>query len=297
METILLKGKPVSIELLGGLKSRIDELSLVDIVPKLAAILVGDDPASQVYVNSKRKAFEKHGCKSETFHLPSDSDQQQIIDLINRLNEDSQIHGILIQLPLPKSFDSKKILNSVLPEKDVDGFHPFNLGSLLEGNPTFIPCTPNGVLEILKFYDIPVSGSHVVIVGRSNIVGKPLFALLSQKFEIGNATVTLCHTGTKDLTKHTLEADILIAAVGSPKMIKENMVKKGVNIIDVGINRVNDDSERGYHLVGDIDTDSMIGIANSITPVPGGVGPMTITMLLHNTVVSAEKCRQLELSA
>jgi methylenetetrahydrofolate dehydrogenase (NADP+)/methenyltetrahydrofolate cyclohydrolase len=228
--------------------------------------------------------------------LSSDSDQQEIIDLINKLNENDEIHGILIQLPLPKTFDSKKILNSVLPEKDVDGFHPFNLGSLLEGNPTFIPCTPNGVLEILKFYDIPVAGCHVVIVGRSNIVGKPLFALLAQKFEIGNATVTLCHTGTKDLKKHTLEADILIAAVGSPEMINKNMVKKGVNIIDVGINRVDDDSERGYHLVGDVDTASMIGIAKSITPVPGGVGPMTITMLLHNTVVSAEKCRKLELS-
>ena len=296
MDTILLRGRPVSISLLEQLKGRINKLSANNVVPKLAAILVGDDPASQVYVNSKKKAFETYGCKSETFHFPFNFNQHEIIDLINKLNQDDQIHGILVQLPLPKALDSKKILNSVLPEKDVDGFHPFNLGSLLEGNPTFIPCTPNGVLEIFKFYDIQVSGRHVVIVGRSNIVGKPLFALLAQKFEIGNATVTLCHTGTKNLKKYLLDADILIAAVGSPKMIDGNMVKEGVDIIDVGINRIDDDSSRGYHLVGDVDTDSVLGVANSVTPVPGGVGPMTITMLLHNTVVSAEKCRTLELS-
>ena len=175
------------------------------------------------------------------------------------------------------------------PKKDVDGFHPRNLGLLLEGNPNFIPCTPHGILEILKYYGIPVSGRHAVIVGRSNIVGKPIFALLSQKLEMGNATVTICHTGTNNLITHTKQADIIIAAAGSPNMITGEMIKVGVDIIDVGINRVDNNSEKGYKLVGDVDTQSVMGIANSVTPVPGGVGPMTITMLLYNTVIAAEK--------
>ncbi len=295
MDTLILKGKPVSAAICASLKPRIKLLKEDNIIPKLAAILVGDDPASQMYVNSKASAFEKMGCSSQTFKLRSDSDKTAILELIDQLNSDDEIHGILIQLPLPLHLDSTKILHTVVPEKDVDGLHPQNLGLLLEGNPTFIPCTPQGILEILKFYNIPIAGRHAVIVGRSNIVGKPMFALLSQKFEMGNATVTICHTGTKDLTAHTKHADILIAAAGLPHMIKSNMIKEGVDIIDVGINRIDDDSGRGYRVMGDVCTESILGIAHSVTPVPGGVGPMTITMLLNNTVLSAEKCWKLDL--
>ena len=293
METLLLKGKPVSDSIRLSLEPRVQSLIEIGIVPKLAAIIVGDDPASQVYVRNKARAFEKLSCESQTYRLDSKSNEENVLTLIDRLNNDPSIHGILVQLPLPNHLDSKTILHTVSPNKDVDGFHPENLGLLLEGNPNFIPCTPHGVLEILRHYDISVSGRHAVIVGRSNIVGKPMFALLAQKFEMGNATVTICHTGTKDLAAYTKQGDIIIAAAGSPNMISGDMIKEGADIIDVGINRVDDDSEKGYTLVGDVNTESVMGIANSVTPVPGGVGPMTITMLLVNTVKSAEKCVEL----
>ena len=293
METLLLKGKPVSDSIRLSLEPRVQSLKEIGIVPKLAAIIVGDDPASQVYVRNKARAFEKLSCESQTYRLDSKSNEENVLTLIDRLNNDPSVHGILVQLPLPNHLDSKMILHTVSPNKDVDGFHPENLGLLLEGNPNFIPCTPHGVLEILRHYDIAVSGRHAVIVGRSNIVGKPMFALLAQKFEMGNATVTICHTGTKDLAAYTKQGDIIIAAAGSANMITGNMIKEGADIIDVGINRVNDDSEKGYTLVGDVNTESVMGIANSVTPVPGGVGPMTITMLLVNTVKSAEKCVEL----
>ena len=293
METLLLKGKPVSDSIRLSLEPRVQSLIETGIVPKLAAIIVGDDPASQVYVRNKARAFRKLSCESQTYQLDSKSSEEDVLTLIDRLNNDPSVHGILVQLPLPNHLDSKTILHTVSPNKDVDGFHPENLGLLLEGNPNFIPCTPHGVLEILRHYDIPVSGRHAVIVGRSNIVGKPMFALLAQKFEMGNATVTICHTGTKDLAAYTKQGDIIIAAAGSPNMITGDMIKEGVDIIDVGINRVDDDSEKGYTLVGDVNTESVMGIANSVTPVPGGVGPMTITMLLVNTVNSAEKCVEL----
>ena len=293
METLLLKGKPVSDSIRLSLDPRVQSLKEIGIVPKLAAIIVGDDPASQVYVRNKARAFEKLNCESQTYQLDSRSSEEDVLTLIVRLNNDPSVHGILVQLPLPKHLDSKTILHTVSPNKDVDGFHPENLGLLLEGNPNFIPCTPHGVIEILRHYDIPISGRHAVIVGRSNIVGKPMFALLAQKFEMGNATVTICHTGTKDLAAYTKQGDIIIAAAGSPNMITGDMIKEGADIIDVGINRVDDDSEKGYTLVGDVNTESVMGIANSVTPVPGGVGPMTITMLLVNTVKSAEKCVEL----
>ena len=293
METLLLKGKPVSDSIRLSLEPRVQSLKEIGIVPKLAAIIVGDDPASQVYVRNKARAFEKLSCESQTYRLDSKSNEENVLTLIDRLNNDPSAHGILVQLPLPNHLDSKTILHTVSPNKDVDGFHPENLGLLLEGNPNFIPCTPHGVLEILRHYDISVSGRHAVIVGRSNIVGKPMFALLAQKFEMGNATVTICHTGTKDLAAYTKQGDIIIAAAGSPNMITGDMIKEGADIIDVGINRVDDDSEKGYTLVGDVNTESVMGIANSVTPVPGGVGPMTITMLLVNTVKSAEKCVEL----
>ena len=293
METLLLKGKPVSDSIRLSLEPRVQALIETGIVPKLAAIIVGDDPASKVYVRNKARAFRKLNCESQTYQLNSKSSEKDVLTVIDRLNNDPSVHGILVQLPLPNHLDSKAILHRVSPNKDVDGFHPENLGLLLEGNPNYIPCTPHGVLEILRHYDIPVSGRHAVIVGRSNIVGKPMFALLAQKFEMGNATVTICHTGTKDLAAYTKQGDIIIAAAGSANMITGDMIKEGADIIDVGINRVDDDSEKGYILVGDVNTKSVMGIANSVTPVPGGVGPMTITMLLVNTVTSAEKCVEL----
>tara|TARA_B100001750_G_scaffold231890_1_gene230483 strand:+ start:676 stop:1569 length:894 start_codon:yes stop_codon:yes gene_type:complete len=293
METLLLKGKPVSDSIRLSLEPRVQALIETGIVPKLAAIIVGDDPASKVYVRNKAQAFRKLNCESQTYQLNSESSEKDVLTVIDRLNNDPSVHGILVQLPLPNHLDSKAILHRVSPNKDVDGFHPENLGLLLEGNPNYIPCTPHGVLEILRHYDIPVSGRHAVIVGRSNIVGKPMFALLAQKFEMGNATVTICHTRTKDLASFTKQGDIIIAAAGSANMITGDMIKEGTDIIDVGINRVDDDSEKGYILVGDVNTKSVMGIANSVTPVPGGVGPMTITMLLVNTVTSAEKCVEL----
>ena len=293
METFLLKGKAVSDAIRLNLEPRVKALKEVDIVPQLAAILVGNNPASQVYVRNKARAFEKLNCKSQTIQIEADLDEEKVLVLIDTLNKDVNVHGILVQLPLPAHLDSKKILHRVYPEKDVDGFHPQNLGLLFEGNPNFIPCTPHGILEIFKYYDIPISGRHAVIIGRSNIVGKPMFALLAQKFEMGNATVTICHTGTQNLIDHTKRADILIAAIGSSEMITGDMIKEGVDIVDVGINRVNDNSEKGYELVGDVDTKSVMGIAHSVTPVPGGVGPMTITMLISNTILSAEKSREL----
>ena len=293
METLLLKGKPVSDSIRLSLEPRVQALIETGIVPKLAAIIVGDDPASKVYVRNKARAFRRLSCESQTYQLDLKSSEEDILTLIDRLNNDPSVHGILVQLPLPNHLDSKAILHRVSPNKDVDGFHPENLGLLLEGNPNFIPCTPHGVLEILRHYDISVSGRHAVIVGRSNIVGKPMFALLAQKFEMGNATVTICHTRTKDLASFTKQGDIIIAAAGSANMITGDMIKEGADIIDVGINRVDDDSEKGYILVGDVNTKSVMGIANSVTPVPGGVGPMTITMLLVNTVTSAEKCVEL----
>ena len=288
VETQILKGKPVADAIKANLSHEVKGLATQNIIPGLAAILVGDDPASQVYVRSKQRVFEKLSCYSETFRLPAETTETELLALISSLNVNPKFHGILVQLPLPKDINSRNILLSIDPKKDVDGFHPINLGNLLEGSPQFIPCTPNGVIQILKHYNIPVSGRYAVIVGRSNIVGKPMFALLAQKFEKGNATVTICHTGTPDITNFTKQADIIIAAAGIPHLITGDMISEGVDIIDVGINRVDDDSEKGYHLTGDVQYDSVLGIANSVTPVPGGVGPMTITMLLANTIQSAK---------
>ena len=289
METKILKGKTVSKHIKSNLSELISSLKKEGIIPGLAAVLVGDDPASQVYVNSKSKIFASNGCYSKTYKMPANSSEKEILDLIDELNNSNQIHGILIQLPLPKHLDSKKILNKVDPRKDVDGFHPLNLGCLLEGSPNFLPCTPHGIIKILEYYNIKTSGKHVVIIGRSNIVGKPMFALLAQKFKVGNSTVTMCHTGTKDISYFTKQADIIVAAVGVPEMLTGDMIKEGVCLVDVGINRVEDNnSEKGYRLVGDIHSESVLGKASSLTPVPGGVGPMTITMLLYNTVKSAQ---------
>ena len=288
MDTQILKGKPVSDSLRSKLSLRINKLKDIGIIPSLNVILVGNDPASSIYVNTKARVFNKLGCNSKIIRVDNDSTEANVLYLIEQQNNDISCHGILVQLPLPNHIDESKIIEAISPDKDVDGFHPYNLGRLLSGSPSFVPCTPSGIIEIMKFYEISISGSNTVIIGRSNIVGKPMYALLSQNFDFGNATVTMCHTKTKDLNSFTKEADIIIAAVGVPHFVTADMISEGVDIIDVGINRVDDQSEKGYSIVGDVDYDSVLGIARSITPVPGGVGIMTVTMLLNNTIQSAE---------
>ena len=288
-ETKILSGKEVASTVYNGLSSRIDRLTSEKITPGLAAVLVGDDPASQVYVRNKRRRFENMGLLGETFRMGDDSSESDVLTLINDLNSDDRFHGILIQLPLPKGIDSDNVLRSVRPDKDVDGFHPENLGLLAAGNHRFIPCTPKGILRILQFYNIETSGKHAVIVGRSNIVGRPLALMLSAKNDTSNATVTVCHSRTPDIANYTNQADIVIAAVGMPSLIKGDMITDGTVIIDVGINRVKDNSDKGYKLSGDVDYESVMDKASAITPVPGGVGPMTIAMLVENTVEAAER--------
>ena len=289
INTKILSGKTVADSVKNDLKNEVSKLLNQNVIPKLSAIIVGDDPASLIYVNTKHKTFKKFNCESEINKFDNKVSEEKIINFINKLNEDNSVHGILVQLPLPKSIDSEKVLHSISPNKDVDGFHPLNLGLLLKGSPKFIPCTPLGCLEILKYYNIDVQTKHVVIIGRSNIVGKPLMNLLSGKYEIGNSTVTLCHSRTKNLKKYTVMADILISAVGKKRTINRDMIKKGAIILDVGINRITDkNSNKGYSIVGDVDFESVIGFAGAITPVPGGVGPMTISMLLYNTIKSAK---------
>ncbi len=286
--TKILSGKEVAESVYDRMDESIISLSSQGVVPGLAAVLMGSDPASEVYVRMKTKRFSKLKLHSETFYMPADLKEHDIADVISKLNENPKYHGILVQLPLPKHIDTEKILNAVSPKKDVDGFHPENLGRLASGKPRFIPCTPKGILEILKHYDISTQGKHVVVVGRSNIVGRPISLLLGLKNDTGNATVTVCHSRTPDIGYHTRQADIIIAAVGVNKLIDADMVSPGTVIIDVGVNRVDDDSEKGYHLEGDVNFDAVQGIASAVTPVPGGVGPITIAMLVENTVEAAE---------
>ena len=249
------------------------------IVPGLAAVLVGDDPASEIYVRNKRKACEKVGIYSEEHKLPAETTEEQLLGLVNKLNEDTKIHGILVQLPLPGHIDETKILRTVSPLKDVDGFHPYNVGLLVEGNPRFVSCTPSGIIKMLDFYNIEIKGKEVVVVGRSNIVGKPVSMLLLHR----HGTVTICHSRTKPLEEVTRRADILVAAIGRANFITADMVKDGAVVIDVGINRKDDGK-----LTGDVDFEAVSEKASYITPVPGGVGPMTIAMLLYNTYLSAK---------
>jgi methylenetetrahydrofolate dehydrogenase (NADP+) / methenyltetrahydrofolate cyclohydrolase len=251
------------------------------ITPHLAAVLVGDDPASQVYVRNKERACENCGLKSTLHRLPVDTTQQQLATLVAELNADGTVHGILVQLPLPKHLDSTPILDAILPGKDVDGFHPENVGLMLQGRPRFLPCTPHGVMKMLQHQNIDTAGKHAVVIGRSDIVGKPMAALLVQRG--ADATVTICHSRTADIAAICSQADILIAAVGIPEFVKGNMIKPGAVVIDVGINRLND------KLVGDVDYAEAVEIASAITPVPGGVGPMTIAMLLQNTLEAARQ--------
>ena len=257
--------------------------------PGLAAVLVGEVPASEVYVRNKIRACQEVGILTETFHLEATVPESQVISLVHDLNADPRFHGILVQLPLPDAITERHVIVAIDPDKDVDGLHPLNGGLLLQGQPRFIPATPAGIQQMLLRSGNDPAGKHVVVCGRSNIVGKPLAALLLQKAPGANATVTLCHTGTQDLGAITRQADILVAAMGSPQVITGDMVKPGAVVIDVGINRVDDPSAaRGYRLVGDVDFDSTAPVAGAISPVPGGVGPMTIAMLLSNTLRSAQ---------
>ncbi|MBT4421421.1 MAG: bifunctional methylenetetrahydrofolate dehydrogenase/methenyltetrahydrofolate cyclohydrolase FolD [Candidatus Marinimicrobia bacterium] len=286
---LILSGKEVSLAVKSDLKDRIAKLKEKGITPGLTAVLVGEDPASQVYVHSKERQSGKLGFNSQVLRLDENTSQTELLQVVKDLNEDDNVHGILVQLPLPKHIDSQLIIEAIDPNKDVDGFHPVSVGKLVLDLDGFVSCTPAGILEIMKYYKIETSGKHVVVVGRSNIVGKPMANLMIQKKALGNATVTLVHTRTPDMGVHTRQADILIAAAGVPEFITEDMVKAGAVVIDVGINRVDDAStEKGYRLVGDVDFAGVSEKCSAITPVPGGVGPMTIAMLLSNTVKSAE---------
>jgi len=284
----LIDGKKISNDIKSELEIKVQKLiERSEQVPGLVVIIVGHNPASQVYVNSKRRACEKIGMKSIVEELPENTSEEKLLDLIYKYNDDDSFHGILVQLPLPKHIDEDKIIDSINPNKDVDGFHPVNLGNLVIGKDTYYPCTPNGIVELLKRYEIETSGKHVVVVGRSNIVGKPIANMLLQKKENANSIVTICHSAAEDLSYYTKQADILIAAIGRPNFITEDMVKDDVVVIDVGINRVEDASkERGYRIVGDVDFENVSNKSSFITPVPGGVGPMTIAMLLTNTYTS-----------
>ena len=288
-ETKILSGKTVSQNVYNSLKSRIDTLKSSGCTPGLAAILVGDNPASHVYIKSKTNQFAKLDLYSESFKMPDDTSERDVLSLINDLNNDERFHGILVQMPLPEQLNETAIIEAVNPLKDVDGFHPENLGRLTAGHPRFIPCTPKGIMRILEYYKIDPSGKHVVVLGRSNIVGRPVSILTSLKKSFSNATTTICHSGTKDIPYYSQQADILIAAIGVSEFVKADHIKDGAVIIDVGISRIEDDSEKGYKLVGDVDFDSVKDKASAITPVPGGVGPMTIAMLVENTVEAAKR--------
>lgn len=293
MSEKIMDGKALAAGMREELKERVVLLAEKGVTPGLGVLLVGDNPASQSYVTAKEKACADVGIHSQEIRLPADATQQEILAVVEGYNKDNRIHGILVQLPLPDARMESAVIAAIDPEKDVDGFHPVNIGRMILGETAFLPCTPHGVLQMLNRSGHPVAGQHVVIVGRSNIVGRPLANLLTLKNELGNATVTICHTGTRDLGYHTRQADIIVAAAGRPNTITAEMVKDGAVIVDVGVNRVEDATRpRGYRLVGDVDFDGVFEKVAAITPVPGGVGPMTITMLLYNTVWSAERVIQ-----
>lgn len=285
----LLDGKKISEEIINELKVKTTALvKSRNVRPGLAVLLVGDDPASSIYVKSKAKACEKIGFHSIVEKIPEKSSEQEVLEIITKWNMDPHIHGILVQMPLPEHINSTRAILAIDPKKDVDGFHPESVGRLVTGLPGFVPCTPAGIMELLSRYNIQTSGKHAVVVGRSNIVGKPIANLLYQKNKNANSIVTICHSAIDDIGIFTRQADILVAAVGKPYMIKERDVKEGVTIIDVGINRVTDDTrEKGYRVVGDVDFDGVKDKSYAITPVPGGVGRMTIAMLMMNTYKAA----------
>jgi methylenetetrahydrofolate dehydrogenase (NADP+)/methenyltetrahydrofolate cyclohydrolase len=304
METRILRGKKVAEAIKSELAAELQELAKKDLVPGLATVLVGEDPASQIYVSNKARTCESLGMHSESIQLPTETTTEELLEVVNRLNRTNEIDGILVQAPLPDQINEDLILSSVLPEKDVDGFHPQNVGNLCSGKIGLAPCTPMGIMELLKREKIPIQSAEAVVVGRSNLVGKPLALLLLHQ----HATVTLCHSRTRDLPAVCRRADILVAAVGRPALLTRDYFKEGVVIIDVGINRVDDLEEaarfwgkesdrlprireKGYTLVGDVDPRDPLGVAAAVTPVPGGVGPLTIAHLMKNTVIACKMRR------
>jgi len=282
----VIDGRAIAAKVLGSLPQQITDLKQRGITPGLAFVRVGEDPASKVYVGRKEKACAELGIYSETHLLPENSDERTLLKLIDDLNADAKFHGILVQAPLPKQISEAKVYSHVRPEKDVDGFHPVNVGKLMLGDPTgFHPCTPAGIVQLLVHSNVKTEGAEVVVLGRGNIVGKPMAAMLCQKGKYANATVTICHSATRDIQAHCRRADILIAAMGVAQFVKADMVKPGATVIDVGVNRVDG------KLVGDIDFAAVQKVAGKITPNPGGVGPMTIAMLMQNTVTAAQRAR------
>jgi len=295
MSAEIIDGREISKQIRAEIASEVEKLKAeTGKVPGLAVVLVGEDPASQVYVGMKEKACRKAGINSIEHRLPADTPREELLELIKKLNSDPAVNGILVQLPLPDHIDETEVLNAIALEKDVDGFHPANVGKLMLGEETFLPCTPHGIQELLLRSKVPIKGAHVVVVGRSNIVGKPVAMILVQKKEGANATVTICHTRTKDMGFHTRQADILIVAAGRPKVVTAEMVKEGAVVIDVGVNQTGTTPEGKRILCGDVDFESVKEKASAITPVPGGVGPMTIAMLLQNTLKAFKRQERIE---
>lgn len=291
MTAKILDGKQLAAHMRADIATQVAELKTKHgVTPGLGVILIGMDPASTSYVTAKEKACEEAGMYSQDVRVAAETTQEEALALVRRMNADPRIHGILVQLPLPKHIDEAAVIHAIAPEKDVDGFTPVNVGRMMIGASCFLPCTPHGIIQMLIHAGVETSGKHAVVVGRSNIVGKPVAHLLMRKAKGGNATVTVCHTGTKDLSVFTKQADILVVAAGRPNTVTGEMVKPGAVVIDVGVNRVPDATKKnGFRLVGDVDFDSAAQVASLITPVPGGVGPMTITMLLYNTLESATR--------
>jgi len=287
MSAQIIDGKQIALDVRAGVAEKVAALKAKGITPCLAVILVGENPASVSYVTGKRKALAEAGMADKSVELPENTSEEDLLKLIGELNRDDSVHGILVQLPLPKHINEDKIIMAISPEKDVDGFHPVNVGNLVIGKKAFLPCTPHGIIVLLERMGIETSGKHAVVIGRSNIVGKPVSLLLARKET--NCTVTICHTGTKNMAEITRQADILIAASGHPHTVTADMVKDGAVVIDVGVNRIPDASKKsGFRLIGDCDFEDLKEKASYITPVPGGVGPMTIAMLMYNTLEAAE---------
>ena len=289
MAAKIIDGKRLAADLRGEIAAGVAALKAErGVTPGLAVILVGENPASVSYVTAKERACAEAGMASREIRLPADAAESALLDEIARLNADPAIHGILVQLPLPRGFDEKRVIDAIAPGKDVDGFTPVNVGRMMIGEECFLPCTPHGIIKLIEFSGMDLRGKHAVVIGRSNIVGKPVAALLARKET--NATVTLCHTGTPDVAKFTREADVVVVAAGRPNTLRGDMVRPGATVIDVGVNRIADATRpKGFRLVGDADFDACAAVAGAITPVPGGVGPMTITMLLWNTLESARR--------
>ncbi|MBD8497730.1 bifunctional methylenetetrahydrofolate dehydrogenase/methenyltetrahydrofolate cyclohydrolase FolD [Paenibacillus arenosi] len=285
MTASLMNGKVVAQAMREEMKQEVQKLQAAGIQPGLAVVIVGEDPASQVYVNSKHKTCLELGYYSEVHRLPEDTTQEHLLELVGKLNAQSNIHGILVQLPLPKHIEEKAIIDAIAVEKDVDGFHPISVGNMIIGDDSLLPCTPAGVIELLKRYDVEIAGKHVVVIGRSNIVGKPVSLLLQRE----HATVTMCHSRTTNMKELTKQADILVVAIGKANFVDRSFVKPGAVVIDVGVNRLDNGK-----LAGDVHFDDVSEVSSLITPVPGGVGPLTITMLMHNTLKAAKSIHNLE---